>query len=40
MKQPLIALALGAALFAPAAFAADHGHGNHHQSRPIQIDHP
>ncbi|WP_370258223.1 copper chaperone PCu(A)C, partial [Marinobacter nauticus] len=40
MKQPMIALALAAALAAPAAFAADHGHGNHHQSRPLQIDHP
>ena len=40
MKQPLIALALGAALFAPAAFAADHAHGNDHKSHPIQINHP
>ena len=40
MKQPMIALALAAALAVPAAFAADHGDGNHHQSRPIQIDHP
>ncbi len=41
MKQPMIALALGAALVAPpATFAADHAHGNDHQSHPIQINHP